>query len=279
MRVTVEELGPKNSEALRTVLARDISHNLYLLGVLEDLGITPKPDAPRFAFWGALRAGELKAALFVDLDRGWVVPSASDSSDIAAIAQHLGGTLRARACLGDALAVEPIVRFLFPGKPRTRIEQRLFAATADDLGPFTNPALRLATEADLPRVLPLAAACVRETLGRDPLAGDPDGYPIRVLERIRRQRTWILEEDDRIVFKIDVGSRCRYGVELEAPYTLPYDRGRGHATLSLGQLSRQLLSSLSKVTLRVDETNGSFAAVVRKVGYVPGRPQRLVMAD
>jgi hypothetical protein len=277
--VTVEELGAKDSEALRTLLARDISHNLYLLGVLEDLGIAPKPGGPKFAFWGAFRGGELRAALFVDADAAWVVPSASDSSDIAAIAQRLGGSVRARACLGDALAVEPIVRFLFHGKPRTRIDQRLFAATADDLGPFTNPTLRLATEADFPRLLPLAVACVRETLRRDPLAEDPDGYPARVLERIRRHRTWVLEEDDRLVFKVDVGSRSKYGVELEAPYTIPYDRRRGHATLSLGQLSRQLLSSLSKVTLRVDLSNASLAGVVRKVGYVPGRPQRLVVAE
>jgi hypothetical protein len=276
MSVTVEQLGPKNADALRALLARDISHNLYLLGVMEELGVTPRSDGRRFGFWGGFRAGELKAALFVDADRGVVVPSASDPSDVASIAHHLVGKVRARACLGDAPAVDSVVRFLFQRPPRTRIEQRLFTATADDLGPFTNPTLRLATEADLPQVLPLAAACERESRGRDPLDADPTGYPARVLERIRGRRTWILEIDGRIVFKVDVGSRSRYGVELEAPYTLPYDRGRGHATLSLGQLSRQLLASLSKVTLRVDERNASLAGVMRRVGYVAGRPQRLV---
>ncbi|HZA15039.1 MAG TPA: DUF4081 domain-containing protein [Myxococcaceae bacterium] len=276
MSVTVEELGPKYAEPLRTALARDISHNLYLLGFLEELGIAPRPEGRSFAFWGAFRGEELRAALLVDGDRGWVMPSASDVSDVAAIARHLEGRVRARVCVGDASAVDPIIRFLFRGTPRARIAQRLFAATADDLGPFTNPTLRLATEADLAQVVAMAAACVREVLGRDPLADDPAGYPARVLERIRSQRTWILVDDGRVVFKVDVASRSRYGVELEAPYTLPYDRGRGHATHSLGQLSRHLLSSLSKVTLRVDERNTSLASVVRKVGYVAGRPQQLV---
>ena len=276
MSPTVDELGPKHAEALRTLLARDSSHNLYLLGVLEELGIAAQPEGRKFAFWGAFRGEDLRAALFIDADRGWVVPSASDPSEVAAIARHLAGKIRARACLGDAPTVDSIVPFLFARTPRMRIQQRLFTATADDLGPFTNPTLRLATEADLPEVLPLAAACERESLGRDPLEVDPTGFPARVLERIRGRRTWILEVDGRVVFKVDVGSRSRYGAELEAPYTLPYDRGRGHATLSLGQLSRQLLSSLSKVTLRVDERNASLAGVVRRVGYVACRPQRLV---
>lgn len=279
MSVTVQELGPQDSDALRTLLARDIPHNLYLLGILEDLGITPKPGTVPFAFWGATRNRELRAALLVGGEDGLAVPSASDPADIGAIAQHLGGKIRARACQGDAPAVDPVVRFLFEGRRPKRVEQRLFSASADDLGPFTNPTLRLATEADLPRLLPLAVDCVKETLGRDPLAEDPDGYRARVLQRIQRRRTWVLESDGQLVFKVDVASRSKYGVELEAPYTTPYDRGRGHATLSLGQLSRQLLSSLAKVTLRVDQSNASLADVLRKVGYVAGRPQRLVFAD
>jgi uncharacterized protein len=279
MSATVQELGPQDSDSLRTLLARDVTHNLYLLGLFEDFGITPKPGRQPFTFWGRFRHRELVSAIFVGGDGGLVVPSASEPAEIAAIAEHLKGTIRARACLGDAPAVDAIVRLLFTGKPRQNVAQRLFSVSADDLGPFTNPTLRLAVESDLPRLLPLAAECVEETLRRDPILEDPQGYRDRVLQRIRGRRTYVLELDGEIVFKIDVGCRSPYGAELEAPYTVHMERRRGHATLCLGQISRQLLSSLPRVTMRVNEHNASLGDVVRKVGYVPGRAQRLVLAD
>jgi uncharacterized protein len=279
MGATVQELGPQDSEALRGLLARDVAHNLYLLGLLEDFGVVPKPGREPFAYWGRFRGRELVSAIFVGGDGGLLVPSASEPAEIAAIAEHLAGRIRGRACLGDAAAVEAIVRILFPGKPRHNVAQRLFSVSADDLGPFTNPTLRLAVEADLPRLLPLAAECVEETLRRDPMAEDPQGYRDRVLQRIRARRTYVLELEGEIVFKIDVGSRSLYGAELEAPYTVPGERRRGHATLSLGQISRQLLSSLPRVTIRVNEHSESLGQAARKVGYVGGRAQRLVLAD
>jgi len=64
---------------------------------------------------------------------------------------------------------------------------------------------------------------------------------------------------------------------LEGIYTIPDERRRGHATLSLGQISRHLLSSLPRLTLRVDDLDPGLAGVARKVGYVAGRAQRLVL--
>ena len=92
--------------------------------------------------------------------------------------------------------------------------QRLFAVSADDLGPFTNPTLRLAKEEDLPRLMPLALAAVREILERDPLAEDPHGYEARVTLRVRGRRTYVLEENGALVFKVDIGSRSQHGAEL-----------------------------------------------------------------
>src|SRR5919197_2493802 len=113
MHATVQELGPQDADALRTLLARDVAHNLYLLGLLEDFGIAPQSGRQPFAYWGRFRRGELISAMFVGGDGGLVVPSASEPEEISAIAEHLaGGGMRARACFGDAAAVEPIVQHL-----------------------------------------------------------------------------------------------------------------------------------------------------------------------
>ncbi|HSP79746.1 MAG TPA: DUF4081 domain-containing protein, partial [Myxococcaceae bacterium] len=87
------------------------------------------------------------------------------------------------------------------------------------------------------------------------------------------------EEEGELVFKVDIGSRSQYGAELEGLYTAPSQRGRGHCLLCLGQISRHLLSSLPRLVLRVDEKNESLARIARKVGYLAGRTQRLVLAE
>jgi hypothetical protein len=279
MAVTFEQLGPKDADPLRAFLARDPVQNLYLLGLFEEFGVAPKTGRPPFQFWGRFSGKELTAALFVGGGGGLVVPCSNAPAEVAQIAEHLAGKVRLRSCLGPKLAVDGVLRAFGAAKSSRAWLQRLYSVSADDLGPFTNPTLRIAREEDLARILPLAVACIRETIKLDPQADDPEGFRSRVLQRIRGKRTYVLELDGKIVFKIDVGSRSQYGAELEGLYTLPDERRRGHATLSLGQISRHLLSSLPRLTLRADERDPALAGVARKVGFVPGGQQRLVLAD
>lgn len=285
MTATVETLGAKDLHTLRAMLARDPVHNLYLLGLLEEFGIVPAPYRAHFAFHGRVQRGELLAAMFVGGQGGLVIPSASDEPHVSAIASTLCGKVKLKAALGERTAVDALVKQLAGERGSERTfkvakNQRLFAVSADDLGPFTNPTLRPAAEKDLDQLVSMSAHAVIETLGRgDPLFEDPDGFKARVLQRIRGRRTYVLEEKGRLVFKIDIGSRSQYGAELEGLYTLPDERRKGHATLSLGQISRHLLSSLPRLTLRVDESDPSLAGVARKVGFVPQKVMRLVMAD
>ena len=277
MSLTVEALGAKDAPALKALLAREPAANLYLLGLLEEYGIAPPPGAPPFTFWGHFRGRELSSAVFVGGTGGLVVPSSTDEREISAIADVIAPKVQLRSTLGEKSAVDALVRQLCGGTARFSRQQRLFAVSADDLGPFTNPTLRLATEADAEQLILLAAGAVRETMERDPLVQDGPGFRARVLHRIRARRTYVLEENKRLVFKIDIGSRSQFGAELEGLYTHPEHRRRGHATLSLGQISRHLLSSLPRLTLRVDDKDPSLAGVARKVGYVAGKAQRLVV--
>jgi hypothetical protein len=277
---TVVPLGPFHVTALRELLARDTAENMYLLGVLEEFGIVSGPNRVPFEFWGRFVNGELQAALFVGGDGGLLVPSSAPLRDIADIAKHLAGKVNPKSLLGEKGLVDSLLSHLAPSLPvRHSRSQRLWSVSADDLGPFTNPLLRLATEADLPQVVPMAAAFVREVMQRDALEEDPDGFPARVRQRVVAQRTYVLEDQQRLVFKIDVGSRSQFGAELEGIYTIPEARKHGHATLCLGQISRFLLSSLPKLTLRFDEDNTSLASAARKVGFLAKKQQRFACLE
>ena len=277
MAFTVEPLGPSHLGALRALLKRDLPHNLYLLGLMEEFGVVCGPDRAPFRYVGRFaESGELTAALFLGGEGGLVVPSASSLAHITDIARSLAGKVRLRSCVGEKSLVDALVT-QFGVTPVFSRSQKLFSVSADDLGPFTNPNLRQATEADLAQLVPLAAACVTEVLQRDPLGEDPEGFAARVRQRVASGRTYVLETEGRLVFKVDVGSRSQYGADLEGLYTAPDARHHGHATLCLGQISRFLLSSLPRLTIRVDETS-PFADIARRVGYLAGRAQRLVWA-
>jgi uncharacterized protein len=275
MAFTVEPLGPSHLGALRALLRRDLPHNLYLLGLMEEFGVVCGPDRAPFRYVGRFaEGGELTAALFLGGEGGLVVPSASSLAHITDIARSVAGQVKLGSCVGEKALVDALVSQL-GATPTFSRTLKLFSVSADDLGPFTNPDLRQATEADLPRLVPLAAACIKEVLARDALAEDPLGFEARVRQRVTSGRTYVLESDHRLVFKVDVGSRSQYGADLEGLYTAPDARHQGHATLCLGQISRFLLSSLPRLTIRVDETS-PFVDIARRVGYLAGRAQRLV---
>lgn len=278
MSVTVQQLAPRDAEALRVLLARDPANNLYLLGLLEEFGIEPAEKECSFSYWGRFEGKTLTAAIFVGGSGGLVVPSAGDSTATGVIADALAERVRLKASVGEKPAVDVLVRSLCTGRPRLSKTYRLFSVSADDLGPFTNPLLRLAREEDLPRLMPMARGAVRELHDRDALSEDPY-FETRVAQRVRARRTYVLEENGELVFKVDIGSRSQCGAELEGLYTLPAQRRKSHATLCLGQISRFLLSSLPRLTLRVEEKDESMARIARKVGYLAGRTQRLVLVE
>ncbi|QRK13077.1 DUF4081 domain-containing protein [Archangium violaceum] len=276
--VTVQQLVAKDTDALRALLAKDPAHNLYLLGLLQEYGIASADNRCSFSYWGRFDGKTLTAAVFVGGSGGLVVPSASDGAFTGVIADALAERVRLKGSVGEKPAVDALVRSLCVGKPRLSKTYRLFSVSADDLGPFTNPLLRLAREEDVPRLMPLAAGAIREIHDRDALAEDPH-FEARVAQRVRARRTYVLEENGELVFKVDIGSRSQFGAELEALYTVPSQRGKGHATLCLGQISRFLLSSLPRLTLRIEEKDESLARIARKVGYLAGRTQRLVLTE
>lgn len=275
MPAVVEPLGPSHVSALRTLLARDTTHNMYLLGLMEEFGVVSNNTRAPFTFFGRFFDGELTASLFVGGGGGLLVPSASSPLHVGDIAKKLHGLVQPRAIVGEQSVVDGLLRH-FSVTPRFAKLQRLFSVSPNDLGPFTNPLLRLATDGNLPRLVPMASACMKELLQRDPLTEDPTGFELRVRQRVKSGRTYVLEEKGELVFKLDVGTRSQFGAELEGLYTAPGHRNKGHATLCLGQISRFLMSSLPRLTVRVDDDTPHFANIARKVGYLQGRQQKLI---
>jgi uncharacterized protein len=127
--------------------------------------------------------------------------------------------------------------------------------------------LRLATLADLDIIAPVQAQMAFAESGVNPLEQDPEGFRRRCARRIEQGRTWVLVEDDRLVFKAEVQSETPEMIYLEGIYVAAESRGRGFGQSCLAQLARTLLARVPALCLLVNEQNHEAHALYRKVGF------------
>jgi hypothetical protein len=278
MVADIVRIGPERLEALRGLLSRDPVQFLLPLAVLEEYGLQ-SAEAPPFAFHAQEDAGGLKGGLFVGGDGELAIPFGDQSAAVHVARGLADGGMKLRSAMGEKGLTDAVLRAF--GSPKTQVErlQKLLTVSADDLGPFVAPQLRVASEADVPELVELSAAAVQESLGVDARATEgAEAFRARVAARVRTGRAWVMRIDQRLCFKVDMGARCRYGAELENPYMAPDLRRRGLATLALGQVCRQQLSALPRLTTRVDEKDEVLLKLCRRVGFIYVRTQRLWVA-
>jgi ribosomal protein S18 acetylase RimI-like enzyme len=115
--------------------------------------------------------------------------------------------------------------------------------------------LRRAGLDDLELLLPAAAAAHEEELGMDPLERDAQAFRWRTKGQIEFGRSWLWEEDGRILFKAEASAWTPAAVQLQQVWTDPDERGHGYARRALRDLCRELLRSTGRVCLFVRPEN------------------------
>lgn len=129
------------------------------------------------------------------------------------------------------------------------------------------PGLRLATPQDLDLIVPAHAQTAFDESGVDPLEEDADGFRKRCARRIEHGRTWVLVENGRLIFKAEVVADTPEVIYLEGVWVDPCERGKGHGSRCMTQLTRSFLSRTESVCLLVNERFPETQAFYKKVGY------------
>lgn len=267
------EFSEADIEELRAFFLEDAAQYNFALGILEEQGLGK--ESPVEAC-GWRNSGNIAGVVVVGGKGGLILPCFKTAHEAAVFAKKLRERYKVRSILGERSVVDSFHRALDCGLPKKSRIQQLFSASADDLGPFVCPGLRLASLSDYTKLVELSLMAYREENSEIPIIAESE-IRRRVRSRIEGERTFVLVEGHQILVKIDIGVRSRQGAELQGIYTIPERRYRGNATLALGQLSRTLLSSIRRLSIRVDEHASALSKVCRKVGYVPIRPQRLLI--
>jgi ribosomal protein S18 acetylase RimI-like enzyme len=127
--------------------------------------------------------------------------------------------------------------------------------------------LRPAQPAELELVMPVQAELAFAESGVNPMDVDPQGFRRRCLRRIQQERTWVMVEDDRLIFKADVISKTAAVVYLEGIWLREDRRSNGSSVQFMNDLTHRLFTDTKSICLLVNENNQRAQSFYRKCGF------------
>lgn len=150
---------------------------------------------------------------------------------------------------------------------RVDVEERVFELRKVAPLLYSAGAMRVATLADLDRVVQWIVAFNQEALGETVI--DHAATRQRVQLRITDQ-TFFLWEDGEPVALAGITRPTPHGMGVGPVYTPPTQRGYGYATSLVAQVSQRLLDSGRQFcTLFTDLANPTSNSIYQKIGYRP----------
>jgi predicted GNAT family acetyltransferase len=127
--------------------------------------------------------------------------------------------------------------------------------------------LRQATAADLELIIPAQARMAFEESEVNPLEVDPEGFRRRCLRRIEQGRSWVLVENEKLLFKAEIISDTPDVNYLEGIHVAADERGKGYGLKCMSQLTGMLFRRTRSVCILVNERNTAAHALYRRVGF------------
>jgi predicted GNAT family acetyltransferase len=264
-------LDARDGTAVRSVLAADPVASCMVASRVENAGLQPWRLGGEL--WG------LDNRPFVGSRLGGLcfsgpnlIPLAGDGAAMRAFADR--ALRHGRICssvVGPAELVLPLWSELEPGwgPPReVRPDQPLLATSELPLAPG-DPQVRQVRMHELDAYLPAAVAMFTEEVGLDPTAADGgSGYRARVGELIASGRAFARFEDDRVVFKAEIGALSAAVGQIQGVWVPPDRRGHGLGARGTASVVTRLVRGMGRTaSLYVNGYNHAACATYRRVGF------------
>lgn len=192
-----------------------------------------------------------------------LVPSGQGTEAFASIATRS----KPRMMIGEENAVGDLWESARAGLPpvqEDRPGQPVY--TLSEAPPPGGSGLREATLDDLDLLVRTSAAAFLEEVGIDAYARDPALFSWRTQVQIREGRSWLWEEDGKVLFKAEASAWTDQAVQLQQVWVDPELRGRGNAKRGLADLCRFLLERTPSVCLFVRPENAPAIGLYESIG-------------
>jgi GNAT superfamily N-acetyltransferase len=152
-------------------------------------------------------------------------------------------------------------------QPRLSFTEKLFEIKIPFLVQECEWDVRLADVSEVEQIAEAHAEVAFIESGVNPRERDPEGFIKRCIRRIEKQRTFVVIEDGKLVFKADIVAETDDVIYLEGIYVSPEYRGRGIGPKCLSHLSSKLIHRVENICML---SNLAFKAAHRsfeKAGY------------
>jgi predicted GNAT family acetyltransferase len=265
---SVRLLDDRDVAQVVALLSRDPVANVFVLSRIEAAGMEPWRLGAEI--WGHTdrATGELTAVCYSGAN---LVPVGEDLTALRAFAER--ARRQGRRCssiVGAIASVAPLWRELLPhwGDARdVRPCQPLMATSRPSLVP-ADPHVRRVRMEDLDVLLPASIAMFTEEVGISPEVGDGGAlYRARVSEIVGAGRAFARIENDRVLFKAEVGAATGAACQVQGVWVDPYLRGRGLGTAGMAAVVDEALSSIAPVvSLYVNDYNEPARRAYARIG-------------
>jgi predicted GNAT family acetyltransferase len=200
-----------------------------------------------------------------------LVPVGDDIGALRAFAER--ARRQGRRCssiVGPESAVAPLWQALLPhwGEARdVRPSQPLMATSQPSLVE-PDPCVRRVEPEQLDVLLPASVAMFTEEVGVSPEVGGGGAlYRARVAEIVGSGRAFARIEDERVIFKAEIGAATGAACQVQGVWVDPALRGTGLGTAGMAAVVNEALSSIAPVvSLYVNDYNEPARRAYAKVG-------------
>ncbi len=254
----------ERSEVLQFLSQRAI-HTVSMMSLIQDNGLVHPFN--RGTFYGCRDTnGQLEGVALVG--HATLMETVSDRA-LALLAQVAQQCSTTHLIMGEKERVADFWSHYASAGRRQRLTCRewLFELSwpVAPLGPAS--VLRPATASEVELVMPIQAELAFAESGVNPMQVDPKGFRARCMRRIEQERTWVVVEDDRLIFKADVISKTPSVVYLEGIWLRDERRNNGSGVRFMNELTHRLLDDAKSICLLVNETNKRAQSFYRKCGF------------
>lgn len=221
------------------------------------------------ALWGYFNAGHIQSMLFVGAN---IVPVNTDATARDAFSEELvRAGRRSSSILGQHEEVLDLWQGIgtFWGKARAIRENQPFLMIDTDPRCDQDNRVKRVVSSELDLLLPACVDMFTEEVGVSPVAnGGEQQYRRRIAEVIDSGMAYAVIEDDRVLFKAEVGFATANIAQLQGVWVNSTLRGQGLAVPALAAVIAHIRASLAKtVTLYVNDFNIPARKTYEQLGF------------